>query len=125
MGKDTLEDVLVVCSQEGNLAPLATSLGYDDFIPGDARSFDRVVCLLARELLKCCVLMQKAGVAHRDVKPLNMLCLGGRIMMIDFGSAAAMGIQGRVGYDWDLSPCDPRYVVCSAGVVCALVSVGA
>ncbi len=38
-----------------------------------------------------------------------MLCSGGRLVLIDFGSAAVMGDKERKGYDWHKSPCDPRY----------------
>ena len=47
--------------------------------------------------------------AHRDIKPFNIFVSNGEIRLIDFGSAAAMGIRERVGYDYNKSPCDPRY----------------
>lgn len=43
------------------------------------------------------------------MKPYNVLCTGGVLRLIDFGSAAAMGATERIGYDWHKSPCDPRY----------------
>lgn len=52
--------------------------------------------------------------------------MGGRVVLIDFGSAAAMGISGRVGYDWSASPCDPRYPLHSAlHRRLALIAIGA
>jgi serine/threonine protein kinase len=36
--------------------------------------------------------------AHRDVKPYNLLCVDGEMVLIDFGSSAAMGDEERTGY---------------------------
>jgi serine/threonine protein kinase len=39
-----------------------------------------------------------ASAAHRDVKPYNLLCVDGEMVLIDFGSSAAMGDEERTGY---------------------------
>lgn len=51
----------------------------------------------------------RRGDPHRDIKPENFLVCSGKLLLIYFGSAAAMGMQERVGYDYSKSPCDPRY----------------
>lgn len=92
-----------------SLVPLADALDLSEFKDDDVASLQGLVNSLATQLLQCCHALEQAGVAHRDIKPLNLLVSGGRVMLIDFGSAAAMGIRGRVGYDWGKCPCDPRY----------------
>lgn len=35
--------------------------------------------------------------AHRDIKPFNIFVTNKKLLLIDFGSAAAMGIRERMG----------------------------
>jgi tRNA A-37 threonylcarbamoyl transferase component Bud32 len=105
----TLEDLLLECDECYSLQPLAKALGINDLVDGDMPSLRRLVNLVARQLLKHCLDLEKAGVAHRDIKPFNIFVSKDELLLIDFGSAAAMGIRERVGYDYNKSPCDPRY----------------
>jgi len=109
VGEGTLEEKLVECDLAGSLQPLAQAIGLGGFVDGDVKSLSRLVNRLATMLLRCCFCLEKNGIAHRDVKPYNLLLRDGRLVMIDFGSAAAMGEAERTGYDWHKSPCDPRY----------------
>jgi len=68
-----------------------------------------VVDKMAQQLLQLCAGLAAAGVAHRDLKPQNILVAGGRLLLIDFGSAAAMGKRGRAGYEKNRTPYDQRY----------------
>jgi len=105
----TLEELLIECEECYSLAPLAAALGVKKFFDDDTDSLRRLVNEVADQLLHACVELEHAGVAHRDIKPYNIIVTGGRLLLIDFGSAAAMGIRGRKGYDYNKSPCDPRY----------------
>mmetsp|Transcript_10689 Transcript_10689/g.23901 ORF Transcript_10689/g.23901 Transcript_10689/m.23901 type:complete len:557 (-) Transcript_10689:84-1754(-) len=106
---ETLEDLLVLADKEFSLRALASELHVEDFVDDDVRSLRRLVNCVAEQLLQCCLDLQRAGVAHRDIKPYNLYVSEGRIRLIDFGSAAAMGMKHRTGYDYNKSPCDPRY----------------
>eukprot|EP00961_Rhodomonas_salina_P002164 29941-Rhodomonas_salina.1 len=64
-----------------------------DFEDLDEGSLQRVVNEVGRQLLECCRALEAAGIAHRDVKPDNLIVVDGRLRLIDFGSAAAMGLQ--------------------------------
>mmetsp|Transcript_8422 Transcript_8422/g.20674 ORF Transcript_8422/g.20674 Transcript_8422/m.20674 type:complete len:510 (-) Transcript_8422:209-1738(-) len=109
VGDGTLEEKLVECDLAGSLRPLADAIGLDSYRDDDVQSLSRLVNRLAQMLLQCCYDLEVNGIAHRDVKPYNLLMKDGRLVMIDFGSAAAMGEAERTGYDWHKSPCDPRY----------------
>jgi len=105
----TLEDLLLECDECYSLQPLAKALGIENFIDGDTPSLANLVNICAKQLLAHCLSLEKAGVAHRDIKPFNIFVSDKKLMLIDFGSAAAMGVRERVGYDYNKSPCDPRY----------------
>jgi len=109
VGAGTLEEILIECDKKGSLKPLAESIRLKNFVDGDVRSLSRLVNRLAKQLLSCCLALENNGIAHRDVKPYNLLCVDGEMVLIDFGSSAAMGDEERTGYDWHKSPCDPRY----------------
>jgi len=104
-----MEDLLLECDECYSLQPLAKALGIQDFVDGDTASLRNLVNMCATQLLAHCLSLEKAGVAHRDIKPFNIYVSGEKLMLIDFGSAAAMGVRERVGYDYNKSPCDPRY----------------
>uniref|UniRef100_A0A7S0ESX5 Protein kinase domain-containing protein n=1 Tax=Hanusia phi TaxID=3032 RepID=A0A7S0ESX5_9CRYP len=106
---ETLEDILIRCDEIYSLRPLASALGIDDFEDRSLISLRKLVNTVATQLLHCCWKLEKAGVAHRDIKPFNIMVTNSRLLLIDFGSAAAMGVRERVGYDYNKSPCDPRY----------------
>mmetsp|Transcript_51552 Transcript_51552/g.104941 ORF Transcript_51552/g.104941 Transcript_51552/m.104941 type:complete len:623 (-) Transcript_51552:406-2274(-) len=108
-GSDSLQTLLNQCEQIGSLEPLATALHIEDFEDFDGDSLQRLINEVARQLLECCLALEFAGVAHRDVKPDNLIVTGGRLRLIDFGSAAAMGLKGMLGYDYRTAPCDPCY----------------
>ena len=105
----TLEDLLLECDECYSLQPLARAVGINDFVDGDIPSLRILVNKIALQLLSHCLALEKAGVAHRDIKPFNIFVADQKLLLIDFGSAAAMGIRERVGYDYNKSPCDPRY----------------
>uniref|UniRef100_A0A7S4JBY6 Protein kinase domain-containing protein n=1 Tax=Guillardia theta TaxID=55529 RepID=A0A7S4JBY6_GUITH len=106
---ETLEDILIRCDEIYSLRPLASALGIEDFEDRSILSLRQLVNAVAAQLLQCCYKLEKAGVAHRDIKPFNIMVTNSRLILIDFGSAAAMGVRERVGYDYNKSPCDPRY----------------
>eukprot|EP00293_Proteomonas_sulcata_P016775 CAMPEP_0184295916 /NCGR_PEP_ID=MMETSP1049-20130417/6826_1 /TAXON_ID=77928 /ORGANISM="Proteomonas sulcata, Strain CCMP704" /LENGTH=519 /DNA_ID=CAMNT_0026604775 /DNA_START=130 /DNA_END=1689 /DNA_ORIENTATION=+ len=105
----TLEEYLIAADEVFSLQPLATALGMRNFIDGDIPSLQRLVNEIGGQLLKCCLALEKAGVAHRDIKPYNIFIANEKLVLIDFGSSAAMGVSERIGYDYNKSPCDPRY----------------
>jgi tRNA A-37 threonylcarbamoyl transferase component Bud32 len=105
----TLEDLLLECDECYSLQPLARALGITDLVDGDMPSLRNLVNKIAIQLLSHCRSLEQAGLAHRDIKPFNIFVTNEKLLLIDFGSAAAMGIRERVGYDYNKSPCDPRY----------------
>jgi len=94
----TLEDLLLECDECYSLQPLAKAIGIDDFVDGEVASLRTLVNKAARQLLAHCMALEKAGVAHRDIKPFNIFVTNKKLLLIDFGSAAAMGIRERIGY---------------------------
>jgi len=108
-GEDSLQALLDRSQEQGSLRPLAEALHIADFEDLDEGSLQRVVNEVGRQLLECCRALEAAGIAHRDVKPDNLIVVDGRLRLIDFGSAAAMGLQGMAGYDYRTAPCDPCY----------------
>jgi len=107
-GVQTLEDILESCHEARSLKPLAHSLGVE-FDEGDALNHRRLVNEAARQLLVCCCELQKAGIAHRDIKPQNIIVANHQILLIDFGAAAVMGAYPMIGYDWNEAPGDAKY----------------
>ena len=71
----------------------------------------RLMVVLAHQLLTLCQHLVEQGICHRDIKPGNLLiCPETRqIKLIDFGAAAAVGLEERVGFDSERGPCDEKY----------------
>ena len=97
-GSGTFEDVLLQCASAGSLDPLAAALHFENF-DGGLNSILSLVTEVASQLLVCCKALEEAGIAHRDIKPQNLLVRDGRLCLIDLGSAAAMGMTSRTGFD--------------------------
>ncbi|KAJ1493795.1 kinase-like domain-containing protein [Baffinella frigidus] len=110
-GDNTLQSLLEEAVREGSLRPVAEALGVEGFLDHDVASLQTLVNAVALDLLEICVALEAAGVAHRDLKPDNMVVdpVDKRLRLIDFGSAAAMGLEKRVGYDCRAAPCDPLW----------------
>eukprot|EP00286_Rhodomonas_abbreviata_P022971 CAMPEP_0181291714 /NCGR_PEP_ID=MMETSP1101-20121128/2117_1 /TAXON_ID=46948 /ORGANISM="Rhodomonas abbreviata, Strain Caron Lab Isolate" /LENGTH=437 /DNA_ID=CAMNT_0023396129 /DNA_START=529 /DNA_END=1842 /DNA_ORIENTATION=+ len=107
-GGDSLHELLEQSELHGTLAPLASALRLP-FHPTSPHSLQLLVNNVAEQLLVLCRDLEEAGVAHRDLKPENILVCDGRLVLIDFGAAAAMGLPEMTGYDRRLAPCDPAY----------------
>jgi serine/threonine protein kinase len=97
-GTETLEDILLRCAAEDSLKPLAIALRIENF-DGGVNSVQNLATEVAVQLLTCCKALEESGIAHRDVKPNNLLVRDGRLCLIDLGSAAAMGFTSRTGFD--------------------------
>ena len=114
-GTETLEDILVRCASGNTLKPLASVLRLEDF-DGGVRSVQKLVTEVAVQLLTCCQALEESGIAHRDVKPNNLLVRDRRLCLIDLGSAAAMGLTARTGFDenkacWTTSYAPPELFI--------------
>mmetsp|Transcript_26669 Transcript_26669/g.63379 ORF Transcript_26669/g.63379 Transcript_26669/m.63379 type:complete len:582 (-) Transcript_26669:42-1787(-) len=108
VGGGSLHDLLEESEELGSLRPLAQALGLP-FKDKCGASLQRLVNTIGEQLLYACTQLEKAGIAHRDMKPENILVSGGKLLLIDFGAAAAMGLPEMTGYDARLAPCDPQY----------------
>jgi serine/threonine protein kinase len=51
--------------------------------------------------------LHSTGIVHRDVKPANLVLMGNRFRLIDFG--AATDLRVGINYDPELSLLDPGY----------------
>jgi serine/threonine protein kinase len=67
----------------------------------------RVVRRIVSQVLDALKRLHSAGIVHRDVKPANLVLMGNRFRLIDFG--AATDLRTGINYDPELSLLDPGY----------------
>ena len=63
--------------------------------------------IYTRKVLDALKRLHGAGIVHRDVKPANLVLMGNRFRLIDFG--AATDLRVGINYDPELSLLDPGY----------------
>lgn len=105
----SLQSYFDQAAKDKSLCALASALRVEAFEDDDPPSLQRLANTVARQLLTCCAKLEQAGVAHRDLKPANLILRDGTLTLIDFGAAAAMGVEGQAGYDSHVAPCDLCY----------------
>ncbi|KAJ1495777.1 hypothetical protein T484DRAFT_1875295 [Baffinella frigidus] len=88
--KHTLKDLFDRACKRNSLAGFAKQLGFEGFVEDDPSS-------VARELLTICQTLTDAGLTHRDIKPQNIIVHRNKLLLIDFGAAAAMGLDKQIG----------------------------
>ena len=117
---------LTVRLQHPHILPIITSGAYDDvlyyitpFIPGEslreriARDgklpLDDIVKIL-RDVGGALAFAHQRGVAHRDIKPGNILLADGHAILADFGIARAVSTTATPLTDSGLAPGTPAYM---------------
>eukprot|EP00286_Rhodomonas_abbreviata_P018660 CAMPEP_0181297922 /NCGR_PEP_ID=MMETSP1101-20121128/5504_1 /TAXON_ID=46948 /ORGANISM="Rhodomonas abbreviata, Strain Caron Lab Isolate" /LENGTH=409 /DNA_ID=CAMNT_0023402903 /DNA_START=309 /DNA_END=1539 /DNA_ORIENTATION=- len=110
-GSTSLEHLFQQASEQSSLKPIANALKMKNFKDGSLLSLARLAEVMALQLFEGCWALESAGIAHRDIKPENILVseATGRMLVIDFGSAACMGEFPFVGYDYNVAPCDANW----------------
>jgi serine/threonine protein kinase len=110
-GAQSLSELISQGHTRGSIKGLATSLGVDSFKDNDPESLQLLVAVLGSQLLRLCEHLVEQGICHRDIKPGNLLICPNtqQVKLIDFGAAAAVGLEGRVGFDAERGPCDEKY----------------
>ena len=110
-GGVSLSDLISQAHLKGTLRGLANALGIDNFQDGNPACMQRLISKLGMQLLVLCEHLVEQGICHRDIKPGNLLICpqtkGAKL--IDFGAAAAVGLDERVGFDAERGPCDEKY----------------
>jgi len=107
--KRTLRDLFDMVHDAGTLRPFAKMLGFEGYDERDGNATRALITDVTRELLTICTTLTDAGLIHRDMKPANVIVHRFKLLLIDFGAAAAMGLDGQIGYDPDRGPCDVKY----------------
>ena len=107
----TLADMIQQAHRRGSIRGLAAALGLSGFRDNDAASMQWLAAVLCEQMLQLCQELVAQGICHRDIKPGNLLVCPetNAVKLIDFGAAAAVGLEGRVGFDEERGPCDEKY----------------
>ncbi|MBL8880143.1 MAG: serine/threonine protein kinase [Phycisphaerales bacterium] len=89
--------VMDVADHAGGAQPFVATdyrpLALDTFIDSSGRLSPRLAGELLRQLLSALDHLHRQGIRHYDVKPTNLLFVGGRLKLADYGLATSVGLH--------------------------------